>query len=277
MNYLFYSEKTVPDYMKYSINTVLSVDKDASIYFCTDEKVNFKNVKTLKLSEIASDITKNIRDSNLDHKSSIARIFYLNDVMRELNLKYFVHFDNDVLIYKPFSSLKNVFMENKLSITKPSNSKIIFGYSYINSSEVLSKLTKKIIETIEFGVSNKWSFNYDVPFKEEDFLGSIYPKNEELFNLLPILPHENKFVFDPSSYGHYLDGTLSYPRKILRKGYISPDHYIGREIIANRINVSFLDHKPVVIWQKKEFDIVNLHLYSQRFEKFLPVSYKEYI
>ena len=167
---MFYSEKTVPDYMKYSINTVLSVDKDASIYFCTDEKVNFKNVKTLKLSEIASDITKNIRDSNLDHKSSIARIFYLNDVMRELNLKYFVHFDNDVLIYKPFSSLKNVFMENKLSITKPSNSKIIFGYSYINSSEVLSKLTKKIIETIEFGVSNTWSFNYDVPFKEEDLL-----------------------------------------------------------------------------------------------------------
>ena len=274
---MFYSEKTVPDYMKYSINTVLSVDKDASIYFCTDEKVNFKNVKTLKLSEIASDITKNIRDSNLDHKSSIARIFYLNDVIRELNLKHFVHFDNDVLIYKPFSSLKNVFMENKLSITKPSNSKIIFGYSYINSSEVLSKLTKKIIETIEFGVSNKWSFNYDVPFKEEDFLGNIYSKNSKLFNLLPILPHENKFVFDPSSYGHYLDGTLSNPRKIFRKGYINPDHYIGREIRANRISVNFLNHKPVVTWQNKEFDIVNLHLYSQRFEKFLPISYKEYI
>ena len=277
MNYLFYCEKSIPEYIKHTINCVLSVDRDAIINVCSDEKINFKNVNTLNLSEIATEDTKKIMNSNLDDKRSIARIFYLHDAMRELRLKNFVHFDNDVLIYKPFSSLKNVFMENRLNITKSSNAKIIFGYSYINSDEVLIKLKEKISETIEYGISNRWSFNYDVPFKEEDFLGNIHSKNSELFNLLPILPNENKFVFDPSSYGHYLDGTSSHPRKIFRKGYINPDHYIGREIRAKRINVNFINHKPVVTWQKKEFDIVNLHLYSQRFEKFLPISYKEYI
>ena len=34
-------------------------------------------------------------------------------------------------------------MENRLNITKSSNAKIIFGYSYINSDEVLIKLKEK--------------------------------------------------------------------------------------------------------------------------------------
>ena len=48
------------------------------------------------------------------------------------------------------------------------------------------------------------------------------------------MPNENKFMFDPSSYGHYLDGTSSHPENI-RKGYINPDHYIGREIRAKEL------------------------------------------
>ena len=189
---MFYCEKSIPEYIKHTINCVLSVDRDAIINVCSDEKINFKNVNTLNLSEIATEDTKKILNSNLDDKRSIARIFYLHDAMRELRLKNFVHFDNDVLIYKPFSSLKNVFMENRLNITKSSNSKIIFGYSYINSDEVLIKLKEKISETIEYGISNRWSFNYDVPFKEEDFLGNIHSKNcslekQMLFSLFFIL------------------------------------------------------------------------------------------
>ena len=154
--------------------------------------------------------------------------------MRELSLKNFVHFDNDVLIYKPFSSLKNVFMENRLNITKSSNAKIIFGYSYINSDEVLIKLkekSQKLLNT-EYQIDGHLTMMF---LLKKKILGNIHSKNSELFNLLPILPNENKFVFDPSSYGHYLDGTSSHPRKIFRKGYINPDHYIGREIRAKEL------------------------------------------
>ena len=87
MNYLFYCEKSIPEYIKHTINCVLSVDRDAIINVCSDEKINFKNVNTLNLSEIATEDTKKILNSNLDDKRSIARIFYLHDAMRELRLK----------------------------------------------------------------------------------------------------------------------------------------------------------------------------------------------
>ena len=277
MNYLFYCEKPIPKYMKTTLNCVLSVDKDAKIYICTNEQINYKNIETLNLNEIASESTKSIIKSNLEDKSSIARVFYLNDAQEQLNIKNFVHFDNNVLLYKPFNLIDKIFKKNKLNITKPSNSKIKFGYSYIESFEVLSQLKHKINETINYGTSNKWSFNYGVPFKEDDYLGKIYNDNQKLFNILPILPHENDVVFDPSSYGHFLDGTKSHPRKKFRKGYINPDHYIGREVVAKRVSIQFSNNNPLVIWENQKFEIVNIHLYSERFKKFLPKNYKEYI
>ena len=41
------------------------------------------------------------------------RIFYLSDMSEKLDIESFVHFDLDVLIYKPFSDIKNYFRKNK--------------------------------------------------------------------------------------------------------------------------------------------------------------------
>ena len=75
MNYLFYCEKSIPEYIKHTINCVLSVDRDAIINVCSDEKINFKNVNTLNLSEIATEDTKKIMNSNLDEKGQLLEFF----------------------------------------------------------------------------------------------------------------------------------------------------------------------------------------------------------
>ena len=277
MNYLFYCENSVPDYLKFTLNSVLSVDKDAKIYLCSRKSPKFKNVEFISQDEVISNNTKKLLSKNLLDKNSISRIFILHDIQRELNIKDFVHLDNDVVIYKPFNELKKIFEDNKVNVTKPSNSKILFGYSYFDSIEILDTVKKKFIELIKFGISTSWSFNYGVPYSEFDILGKIFDQNRELVNLLPILPYENEILFDPSSYGHFLDGTETHPKKFIRGRYINHDHYVGREVKSKRIKIKFKKNKPIVIWKNQIYQLANLHLYSKRFNKYLPIEYKEFV
>ena len=60
MNYLFTYLGNNPEYIKYCLNTVLSVDNEAKIYFSSDIQTDYKNVTYLTTTEIASDLTKEV-------------------------------------------------------------------------------------------------------------------------------------------------------------------------------------------------------------------------
>ena len=50
MDYVLVSIGTIPTYLDKTINTILSVDKNSKIYLCTDQTVEFKNVKIINLN-----------------------------------------------------------------------------------------------------------------------------------------------------------------------------------------------------------------------------------
>ena len=289
MNYVLISIGTIPEYIKFTLNTILSVDKDANIFLCSDQKnnenyknVNFVNIESLKNEKV--ELFKNLNlyketifESNPLWEASALRVFYLESIKSILGLDSFVHFDNDVLIYKPFHTIKNNFSNNKFNITKASDKHIIFGYSYISEISPISEITEKIIELSNYGQSHEWSFNYGKPYNEMDFLARIFFNNKDLFNCLPILPYESQISFDPSSYGQFLDGTHLQPKKFYSGKYVNINHHIGTEIISKRIRVKFQNNKPEVIWRKKSFDIANLHIHSKRLNRFLPKEYKDYV
>ena len=186
--------------------------------------------------------------------------------------------DNDVLIYKPFSEVKKVFNYEKLNITPANLKKYVFGYSFIPKNNTLNVICKNIIELSKYGIKNNWEFNNGKPYNEMDFLGAINKENS-IISSIPILPYFNSdIIFDPSSYGQYLDGTHVHPKKYLRKNKIyNVNEYIGIELTSKRIKVCFKDSHPFVVWEKEKFDLANLHVHSKRFEKFLPASYKAYV
>lgn len=291
MNYILVSLNNIPEYIKYTINSILSVDSDAKVYLFTDKKIEkLNNVEIVDINEVISNQTKGIKDKDLFAgtifdknplwETSLLRVFYLEDIQKSLNLKQFIHFDNDVIVYKPFEKIKDSFKGNKLNITKPSNARIIFGYSFIDSFEALEYVNKSIIKLMDFGVSTNWEFNYKVPYNEMDYLGKAFNEDSKFFHTLPILPFENKeqkLIFDPSSYGQYFDGTHTSPKKLLYGRYINLDHYIGREIKVKRIKVRFKNSEPIVFWKKEKFELINLHVHSKRLYKFLPKDYKEIV
>ena len=117
MNYIFYYFGQVPDYVEYSINSVLNVDPKSQIFICSDQKVNFKNVIHVDPKLVESKNTKLVKDLNYFKdgdqnplwSSSMMRIFYINDVARHFKIDSFVHFDSDVLLFKPFEKLSYLF------------------------------------------------------------------------------------------------------------------------------------------------------------------------
>jgi hypothetical protein len=288
MNYVLFSIGKFPEYFRYTINTIKSVDRNAVIYLCSDvdTKNIFKDIHFININELKNEKIETIKNLNLYKntifepnplwESSLLRIFYLESIILKLGINQFVHFDNDVLIYKSFNEVEKLISNDKFNITRASDKRFVFGYSFVSNLLSLSKITKSIINIANYSIKHNWSFNYGKPFNEMDFLGKVYTDENHLFNCLPTLPYYSNKIFDPSSYGQFLDGTHSHPKKLLSGRYININHTIGREILAGRIKVKFSNNSPKLIWENTSFEVVNLHIHSKRLHKFLPKEYKEY-
>tara|TARA_Y100000996_G_C22516253_1_gene640494 strand:- start:239 stop:1102 length:864 start_codon:yes stop_codon:yes gene_type:complete len=287
VNYVLVSIGTIPDYIKKTINSILTVDKDAKIFFCSDQKIQLKDIEIVDLNDIVSDLTNKIKkndifkdtiyESNPLWSTSLLRIFYLRDIQKELNLEKLIHFDNDILIYKPYEEIKEYFDLSKFNITPASENRLIFGYSFIPNYEIFNTLCHSLDKKIDEGIKKDWEFNNFSPPNEMDLLGMVYRQETTLFNLLPILPYDSSIIFDPLSYGMYIDGTHTEPRKFYSKRKIDFNDLIGVELYSKRIKTKFIDNNPLVYWDNKTFKMSNLHIHSKRFEKFLPKGYKDYV
>ena len=62
MNYVLISIGNVPDYLNYTINSILSVDKNAKIIIGSDQKIQNKNIELVDLKDIESAQTRKIKD-----------------------------------------------------------------------------------------------------------------------------------------------------------------------------------------------------------------------
>ena len=288
MNYVLIFIGYMPEYINYLVNSILSVDKDAEIFICYQKnyKLSFKNVKHVFLEDIESmnldrfndlKVYENtIFESNPLWNTSAQRIFYLQQIIKELDLKNVIHFDNDVVIYKPFADNVDSFNKDKFNITPYNNKKLIFGYSYLEKMSILDFVCESYLDICSDGKESGWLTNNNKPLTEMEVLKKIEINNEDLFNLLPTQPYEGKTIFDPAGYGQYLDGTHANPKKLGRKGFISNNDSIGIEIRTKRINVKF-NKSPIITWEGDKYGLSNLHVHSKRLVKFLPTNYKNFL
>ena len=103
-----------------------------------------------------------------------------------------LHFDNDVLIYKPFSEINklNVIKKNKINITQIDETKLVFGYSYFDSSEcikILAEYFDKVLNQYKYFVN---SFHKGKPLTEMRIMKLAQDTNPNLFSILPSLPYQ---------------------------------------------------------------------------------------
>ena len=290
MNYLLFHVGELPKHFYTCVNNILSVDKQARIYLASDKKINIKNVKVVNINEFDSleykkkQILSMYKDTNLAMNplwyTSFLRVFALITVSRNIELKQFVHFDNDVLIYEPFYKIdeKRVISKNKINITQNDEKNLVFGYSYFDSYENLNYLNDFFEKVLNNHTEFANNFNRGKNLNEMRILSLALEHNPNSFSILPSLPYQGEIIFDPASYGQFLNGTdLKRGNHIFKRRYISTNQTVGRELKSKRISVKFENGRPVVIFENKPFDLMNLHVHSKNLNKFVSKDYKNNI
>ena len=287
MNYVLFNLGEIPDYFKETINTIFSVDKNANIYIGCDQNIDLKNCHIVHINELNSP-ESNYLDKNNFYKgtnyesnplwlTSLKRIFYLNQIAENFNLKKFVHFDNDVLIYEPFDMISSCFVNNQINMTRHTIDQLIFGYSFFPDLSLSKKLSSEIFKILE-NIGEHLNKNNNIPLNEMDMLGILYKADKNFFNPLPTLPYDSSnFIFDPASYGQYISGTHQKPRRFYHYRIKESHHIVGAEIISKRIKPSFKNNLPTIQYNGQIKKIVNLHVHSKQLKKYLPQNYKNYI
>lgn len=289
MNYVYIHRGEYPNYLKYSINSVLSVDSNSKVYLIGENDPNFKNVNFININEITSNTTLNLIELNIYNQTnydpeintlwetSLLRVFYLNDFLNETNIKECVHFDNDVLIYKEFSSIKSSLSSRQFNITEHIKDTPIYGYSYIPNSKIYNLICSEIINYLENIYMNDNYFK-SYPLNEMEILKIIKIRFRQYFFKLPSLPYEgSKNLFDPATYGQYLGGTHAKPNKLMTIKRAQLNHLVGSELSSKRIKAVYKNNEPKVIYNNKIFDLVNLHIHSKNLYKFLPNKYRNLV
>ena len=290
MDYILYHKGSLPNHLKYCINSILSSDSNSVIHLITDQNSSWKNIKVQNTKEFKELEFLNNFEKHLDNEglgtnplwiTSLERIFYIYSYIDKLKVKEFVHFDNDVVLYRPFSDIKNGFPKiNKgIHITQLNSLNLVFGYSFINSADKYRGMTTVIKQILEEFKTYEYKFNMNKPLNEMRILSIVKTLNPELFIDLPVLPYGGKnFVFDPASYGQYLGGTHASPKRFYRENYITQAHIVGKELLSKRVSINFNRGNPFVRSELgDESKLVNLHIHSKELHKFLPKNYKDYI
>lgn len=290
MNYLLFHIGELPHHLYTCINNILSVDGQAKIFLVSDKKTNIKNVNVININEFDYLVDKKNQilsmykatqlETNPLWYTSFLRVFALMTISRNYQLKKFVHFDNDVLIYEPFNKIEDsgVIRKNKINITQINNKNLIFGYSYfenIQNTEYLNDFFENVLDNHKEFADN---FNRGNYMNEMKILNLAAENKPDYFSILPSLPYQSKVIFDPASYGQFLNGThVKRGNFFLKRRYISTNHIVGKELKSKRIMVKFNNNRPIVTFDDKSFKLMNLHVHSKNLKKFVSKEYKNLI
>jgi hypothetical protein len=232
--------------------------------------INFENEK-FKISE---KVNFNGYPSRDFWQYSLARFFFIEDFVVSNKIENFVIFENDVLIFSNLESLISKMSDvyNNIAITFACDLRSTTGFSYFKSYSDLTRLNDDIIELINNYDSIRSEFG---SFPSEMLFIRKVSKLKNYIKPLPILPTDEyfdkfDFIFDPSSYGQFLDG---HPP--IHGGsdapHIDTTTYVGKKLHDGVYQVFFnYDEGPFIIDKmNSKHKIFNLHVWSKRLKKFI--------
>ena len=276
---LYHTDTKIPKHLIDCVSKIRQYSK-IPIYLITDSNLELDNVEIIPISRYNKfNWLKNLNyfngndDLSKMWRTSCFRLFYLQEFLKDKELKNVLHFDNDVLVYENPEKIIEIMNEiyDGFSITAHNSDEVVMGMSYIKNSNCLDDLIK-FIES-ELNLDSNYLSNKYGGYPSEMRLISAY-KNIKTIPILPDTLSEIRYnnyykkfksVFDPSSYGQYISGTFSDKKP----GWFGIHQEIGKFIANNEIEVIFEDRKPYLITKEEKIKINNLHIHSKQTEKYL--------
>ena len=275
MDYLLYHSGKIPNYLKYSIESIKKNDPGSNIFLASDQSYEHSDIELVNINELKSSRVEKIKNlsyfkawsDNPLWESSMLRIFYLFELAKFLKIDEFIHFDNDVILYKPFSEINSLMINGKLNITPLTSNFLVFGYSYMNNLTIYDEICENIFNIYNSPKKYEKDYYQGKKIIEMKALYIVYNQNPNLFNLLPVHPKDSeKYVFDPASYGQYLSGV--HKKRFSRK-FTDKKHILGPELQNKAIVPNYNQNKASVNFMNKNYQLVNLHIHSKKLKKYL--------
>lgn len=291
-----YNGNHIPDYAEYSLIQLRKFSPYIDIYFvgsrqylqernnwwskyavkpiCSEEFDQCEMIRTYEeVSWLKAWEVNTLHPSPRDfvHQTS-KRVFLLNEVLHELQLKNSVHIECDILYYQSVEQTIEVCKKlfNKLTITDVGKSYVCFGLCYIPNRYAMQPFCDFYLELLKLGDAKAKQRYPSMTMIQEMEVGAVA---KHMFEFLPCLPTDQHYgdfrvLHDCASWGQRLGGTNSAHHGV---GYAASHHWIGRKILAGEIDVEFKNGKPWVYtkWDNQRIPLANLHVHSKQLEKFL--------
>jgi hypothetical protein len=269
---------TVPAYTAISLKKARELNPSTDIYFiCKKAQPYFKslNINWVSQDEINSPLIEQFNElswltrhgtpktdypspDNFWHKTC-ERIFYLSAFSKELNPEWFVHTENDVLMFYSLEELIRS-ANDTFSAIVMSPKQATFALTYVPDASYMENLCLLFLELMKLGEETLISSLNEPHISEMSLLR--YAMENAFIDTLPIVPIEGyDYVFDPGSYGQFLGGTNN------GHGIGYKDEYhlcwqIGAEAYMK-------DGLPYVSFDGMEKPLFNLHVHSKKLELFV--------
>jgi len=292
----------LPTYLEYFLKQLRVFNSDTDIVFLVNENnithplFNEYNIKTHPLEGLECDLMytfidrfghgdRNSNKKDVKYASSdywcvaATRLFYLYKYTKNMGVDEFVHFENDIMLYENISNIVNTIKSNSLyknsiALTRASNELIMTGFMYVPKVVFLENLLTDITSYLNDKNSLK-KYNNGM-INEMTLINAYHKRNVKKISNLPTLPYgvmsENydilNSIFDPATYGQYLDGIPKKPGVSL-----ITDSYIGTELKKdNRNRVIFKEidglRVPYLTFKGELVKINSLHIHSKRLNLF---------
>jgi hypothetical protein len=282
----------LPSFIKFCFYQIRLFNPDIKIYFLTDK--NLLNNDLFKKYDIVPIDKDNYYSNKIKEYETCynygansfwtlaaTRLIYIENFIKEKNMKDTYHFENDILLYyklEDFHEKFKILYEN-IAITTGAPDKTMTGLMYIKNYESISNMTQFFIDTLKtYGVAGTQA-KYGMDMVHEMSLMRFYgvEKGPNFLENLPILPfgemsknfNEFNSIFDAATWGQFVGGTRTDG-----PGAKPQDSYIGRLLVQNlgwsvkwQIEDGF--KIPYFSYDDNLVKINNLHIHSKNLNLYI--------
>jgi hypothetical protein len=284
---LFHSGRSLPVFLKDSLQQLRLFNPDITVYFLTDTQHLTNPIFALhnilvvdKQKYISEDIqTFEVlygRGKDDFWTITTTRLMYIANFIQEQNLHDVYHLENDVLLYTDIKNINPLFTKlyKNMAITVGGPDKCMTGFLFIKRPSALRDMVGFFIKLLKSNTIHNIRKQYGMDMVNEMTLIRVYSRDHpNLLEFLPILPFgdfaENfsafNSIFDPASWGQYVGGTTDGV-----PGAKPDDHYIG-VLLRQNLDYTVVWHKgiPYFKYDGHEVKINNLHIHSKNLYKYL--------
>lgn len=242
--------------------------------------------ESLKIFQRKSTLDKSFRDGFW--QKATERFFYLDELIREHNLKNVFHLESDVLLYTDLSILLPVFIKHypQIGAVFESDARCIPSLIFIQDQNTFSSFARFVAEHSHKGVNDMHMIaDYKRTYGGIGQLPVIpeqYQRTHLLRNTLgqqaqqpsAFSQHVNEFqsLFDGASYGQYIGGIdprngKSQPGFINESAFFNPSFFEYEWIKDSEGRLV-----PHIIFGGKKYRINNLHMHSKNLKPYRSVK-----